>query len=161
MEALAEWLRSRLPPEPSRPAVVHGDFKLDNVVLASDDPRRTRSRCSTGRWRPWAIHLSTSASSWPTGFLWALRGEADALSTVTDRPGWLPRDEGLARYEAVSGRDCAASGSTRLSLCSSWPSSFSRFTSGTSAGRPTTLDSPHRGPGSSVWRIGRLVAALG
>jgi aminoglycoside phosphotransferase (APT) family kinase protein len=24
---------------------------------------------------------------------------------VTDRPGWLPRDEVLARYEAVSGRD--------------------------------------------------------
>src|SRR5262249_3192150 len=36
METLATWLRARIPGEPARPSVVHGDFKLDNVML---DPR--------------------------------------------------------------------------------------------------------------------------
>ena len=40
MEALARWLLESLPPNPSRPAVVHGDFKLDNVMLDPADPTR-------------------------------------------------------------------------------------------------------------------------
>jgi aminoglycoside phosphotransferase (APT) family kinase protein len=104
MEALAEWLRNRLPPEPSRPSVVHGDFKLDNVVLASDDPRRLVAVLD---WEMAAlgdplVDVGIFLAYWvPLG----APGEADALSTVTDRPGWLPRDEVLGRYEAVSGRD--------------------------------------------------------
>src|SRR5262245_50684213 len=37
MDALAEWLIRRLPPDPLRPTVLHGDFKLDNVMLDADD----------------------------------------------------------------------------------------------------------------------------
>src|SRR5258705_487215 len=40
MDALAEWLRAHLPRDPPRPSVVHGDFKLDNVMLDSDDVGR-------------------------------------------------------------------------------------------------------------------------
>src|SRR5437867_10713455 len=36
MDALATWLREHLPPEPT-PAIVHGDFKLDNVMLDPED----------------------------------------------------------------------------------------------------------------------------
>ena len=45
---LATWLRERLPPDPVPPSVVHGDFKLDNVLLDPLDPAAS-SRCSTGR----------------------------------------------------------------------------------------------------------------
>src|SRR5205085_5841328 len=37
MEAIAEWLSARLPPDPVRPAIVHGDFKLDNLMLDASD----------------------------------------------------------------------------------------------------------------------------
>src|SRR5262249_46094126 len=37
MDALAAWLRDRLPPDAAPPAVVHGDFKLDNVMLDASD----------------------------------------------------------------------------------------------------------------------------
>src|SRR5262249_4129228 len=40
MEAVAAWLKSRLPTDPRRAGVVHGDFKLDNVIVDSADPRR-------------------------------------------------------------------------------------------------------------------------
>src|SRR4051812_24487140 len=37
MDALSAWLRERLPPDPATPSVVHGDFKLDNVMLSAAD----------------------------------------------------------------------------------------------------------------------------
>jgi aminoglycoside phosphotransferase (APT) family kinase protein len=37
MEALAAWLPAQLPPNPVVPAVVHGDFKLDNLMLDASD----------------------------------------------------------------------------------------------------------------------------
>jgi aminoglycoside phosphotransferase (APT) family kinase protein len=37
MDHLSAWLQSHLPPDPPVPSVVHGDFKLDNVMLAADD----------------------------------------------------------------------------------------------------------------------------
>src|SRR5262249_38382602 len=40
MDALADWLLRRRPPDPDRPTVVHGDFKLDNVMLDAGDLAR-------------------------------------------------------------------------------------------------------------------------
>src|SRR5262249_41019083 len=40
MDQLAAWLRDRLPPDPPKASVVHGDFKLDNVMLDDGDPGR-------------------------------------------------------------------------------------------------------------------------
>jgi aminoglycoside phosphotransferase (APT) family kinase protein len=37
MDALASWLADRLPCDPLRPTMVHGDFKLDNVMLSQQD----------------------------------------------------------------------------------------------------------------------------
>jgi aminoglycoside phosphotransferase (APT) family kinase protein len=67
MEALAGWLRQQMPPDPDRPTVVHGDFKLDN----RSEPLEHR----------------------------------DALTSITDRPGWFTRGEIVERYGRCSGRD--------------------------------------------------------
>src|ERR1700720_3671943 len=40
MDMLAAWLSERLPPDPPRPTLVHGDFKLDNVMLDASDVGR-------------------------------------------------------------------------------------------------------------------------
>jgi aminoglycoside phosphotransferase (APT) family kinase protein len=38
MDRLIEWLPAHLPPE-GPPAIVHGDFRLDNLMFAHDEPR--------------------------------------------------------------------------------------------------------------------------
>jgi aminoglycoside phosphotransferase (APT) family kinase protein len=38
MDRLIAWLPERVPPT-SRPALVHGDYRLDNLILAHDQPR--------------------------------------------------------------------------------------------------------------------------
>ena len=37
MERLIDWLPAHLPP-PQRPRIVHGDYRLDNIILAPDAP---------------------------------------------------------------------------------------------------------------------------
>jgi aminoglycoside phosphotransferase (APT) family kinase protein len=104
MDLVAEWLAARLPPDPVRPAVVHGDFKLDNVMLDAADPARVVAvldweMCALGD--P-LVDVGIFLGYWvPTPGA----GERDALSTVTDRPGWLSRDAVLERYAVQSGRD--------------------------------------------------------
>ena len=103
METLAEWLLAHLPPEPEKPAVVHGDFKLDNVMLDESDLSRLVAvfdweMCALGD--P-LIDVGILLAYWtrvePAGH--------DALTTITDRPGWFTREEIVERYAARSGRD--------------------------------------------------------
>ncbi len=39
LEALLQWLAKSLPPEPARPSLVHGDYRLDNLMLHTREPR--------------------------------------------------------------------------------------------------------------------------
>jgi len=104
MDWLADWLRDRLPPEPRRPAVVHGDFKLDNVMLAPTDVAQVVAVLD---WEMSAlgdplIDLGILLAYWaPT----APPLERDALTTVTHRPGYFTRDEIVDRYASRSGAD--------------------------------------------------------
>ena len=107
MEALASWLSSRLPPEPVQPAVVHGDFKLDNVLL---DPLDLGRLVAVFDWEMSAlgdplVDLGIFLAYWsPT----APPLQQDALTTVTHRPGYLSKDQIVDRYAARSGRDVSA-----------------------------------------------------
>jgi aminoglycoside phosphotransferase (APT) family kinase protein len=104
MDALGDYLRAHLPPDPVRPSVVHGDFKLDNVMLAPDDVGRI---VAVFDWEMSAlgdplVDVGILLTYWaPT----APPQQRDALTTVTDRPGYLSTSEIVDRYAARSGRD--------------------------------------------------------
>jgi aminoglycoside phosphotransferase (APT) family kinase protein len=106
MDALAEWLRAQLPPDPDRPTVVHGDFKLDNVMLDGTDLGHP---IAVFDWEMSAlgdplIDLGIYLAYWTHAK--PVRGP-DALSSVTDRPGWFTRDQIVERYAKQTGRDLA------------------------------------------------------
>jgi len=104
MDDVAAWLAGRIPPDPARPAIVHGDFKLDNLLLDPLDPSRILA----------VFDWEMSALGDPLmdlGFLivhWTPTGppaDGDALAPVTERPGWFTREEIVERYADRSGRD--------------------------------------------------------
>jgi len=102
MDMLAAWLTAHLPSDPARPALVHGDFKLDNVMLAADDPGRI---VGVFDWEMSAvgdplIDLGILLCYWVHT---AKATQRDALTSVTNRPGWFTRDEILERYAAQTG----------------------------------------------------------
>ncbi|MDA8746723.1 phosphotransferase family protein [Litoreibacter sp.] len=39
MDRLMDWLKAHLPPDDGQIALVHGDYRLDNMIFASDAPR--------------------------------------------------------------------------------------------------------------------------
>ena len=103
MESLAAWLEQHTPADPARPSLVHGDYKLDNVMLDATAPEKLVG----------VFDWEMSAVGDPlvdVGILlcyWvhvAAAGD-DAIATVTTRPGWFGREEILARYASRSGRD--------------------------------------------------------
>jgi aminoglycoside phosphotransferase (APT) family kinase protein len=104
MDALAEWLRAHLPADPATPSVVHGDFKLDNIMLDSDDVGRI---VAVFDWEMSAlgdplVDLGILLAYWsPT----APPAQRDALTTITHRPGYFTPADVVERYAARSGRD--------------------------------------------------------
>src|SRR5205085_281180 len=104
MDALAAWLDARLPLEPRRPTLVHGDFKLDNVMLDARDVGRI---VAVFDWEMSAVgdplvDLGILLCYWvhiATGT------QRDAVTSVTNRAGWFTRAELLERYGARTGFD--------------------------------------------------------
>lgn len=99
MEALASWLAVNLPGDSQPPALVHGDFKLDNVMLDAADPGRI---VAVFDWEMTAVgdplvDLGILLCYWVHT---ATAVQRDALTSVTNRPGWFTREEILERYEA-------------------------------------------------------------
>ena len=104
MDALATWLSERLPPDAPRPTLVHGDFKLDNVMLDALDVGRIVGvfdwemaalgdpLVDLGILLCYWVHTSTPA-------------QQDSVTTVTHREGWFTRAEILERYGARTGFD--------------------------------------------------------
>jgi aminoglycoside phosphotransferase (APT) family kinase protein len=107
MDALVEWLRVHLPPDPVVPSIVHGDFKLDNVMLDENDLGRI---VAVFDWEMSAlgdplVDLGILLAYWsPT----SPPEQRDALTTVTHKPGYLTPTELVDRYERRSGRDVSA-----------------------------------------------------
>jgi aminoglycoside phosphotransferase (APT) family kinase protein len=107
MDALADWLLARLPPDPRVPTIVHGDFKLDNVMF---DPGDVGRIVAIFDWEMSAlgdplVDVGILLAYWSST---SPPDQRDALTAVTDRPGYLTRDEVVERYAARSGRDLSA-----------------------------------------------------
>jgi len=107
MESLATWLEERVPDDPPRASLVHGDYKLDNIMLDAETPEKLVG----------VFDWEMSAIGDPlvdVGILlcyWVHTASADgAIGGVTARPGWFTRDELLERYAARSGRSLHAIG---------------------------------------------------
>jgi aminoglycoside phosphotransferase (APT) family kinase protein len=97
MDMLAAWLTAHLPSDPARPTLVHGDFKLDNVMLNAGEPGRIVGvfdweMCAVGD--P-LVDLGILLCYWVHT---ATASQRDALNSVTNRPGWFTREEILERY---------------------------------------------------------------
>jgi len=97
MDALALWLVERLPGEPPRPTMVHGDFKLDNVMLSQDNIGRV---VAVFDWEMSAvgdplIDLGILLAYWVHV---SVASQQDVVASVTQLPGWFTRSEVLERY---------------------------------------------------------------
>ncbi|HVF57754.1 MAG TPA: phosphotransferase family protein [Pyrinomonadaceae bacterium] len=104
MDALAAWLDARLPPAPLRPTLVHGDFKLDNVMLDGEDVGRV---VGVFDWEMAAVgdplvDLGIMLGYWVHASTAAAR---DSVAPVTNREGWFTRAEILERYGSRTGFD--------------------------------------------------------
>lgn len=104
MDAVAMWLAAHQPPDTLEPTVVHGDFKLDNVLIDPLDPSHIVAVLD---WEMAAlgdplVDLGIMLAYWTPV---EETGQPDALSTVTGRPGYLSRNDLVARYADRSGRD--------------------------------------------------------
>jgi aminoglycoside phosphotransferase (APT) family kinase protein len=107
MDALAAWLAGRIPPETDSPALVHGDYKLDNVMLDYAVPDRIGAVLD---WEMAAVgdplvDLGIILCYWVHV---AGASSDSALATVTTRPGWFSRQQILERYAARSPRKLEA-----------------------------------------------------
>ena len=97
MNALSEWLLERLPPDPIRPTLLHGDYKLDNIMLDEHDLGKL---VAVFDWEMSAVgdplvDLGIFLAYWVHT---APAAQGDSLAAVTTKPGWFTRDEVLERY---------------------------------------------------------------
>ena len=108
VEEVGEWLRANLPESPPS-TIVHGDYRLGNVMLAPEAPPRL---VAIFDWE-----LSTIGDPLAdVGYLTVTWAEPDdpadisfsRLSAATRRAGFLTREEIVARYEERSGRPVPA-----------------------------------------------------
>lgn len=104
MNALAAWLIKRLPLDAQRPTLVHGDFKLDNVMLDAKDVGKIVGvfdwemsaigdpLVDLGIFLCYWVHASTAA-------------QYDSIASITRREGYFTREEIIENYAAKTDFD--------------------------------------------------------
>jgi aminoglycoside phosphotransferase (APT) family kinase protein len=101
MEWLAQWLGERIPSDPIHPTLVHGDYKLDNVML---DPGEHSRLIGVFDWEMAAIGDPLVDLGIVLAYWVHTASDHESMPAVTKRPGWYGREEILARYVERSGR---------------------------------------------------------
>ncbi|MCW2998791.1 MAG: phosphotransferase family protein [Solirubrobacterales bacterium] len=103
VERVGQWLADNLP-ETEQATIVHGDFRLGNVMFEKTSPSRLNAifdweMCTIG---------DPLADVGYLCMMWSQKGDPDtglaALNQVTRADGFLTREELVARYEERSGR---------------------------------------------------------
>ena len=101
VDELARRLRAALP-ESGPPTIVHGDYRLDNTMMALDDPGRIVAVLD------WEMSTLGDPLT-DLGLFLLYWGQADAQviatgAAINTQAGFMTRDQVVARYAAVSGR---------------------------------------------------------
>ncbi len=102
-ESVMAWLQEKMPGEADRPCIVHNDYKLDNVVLAVENPLKIIGVLD---WEMATIgdplmDLGSSLAYWVQA---DDPPEFQAIRMMpTDMPGAMTREELVRRYEEKSG----------------------------------------------------------
>jgi aminoglycoside phosphotransferase (APT) family kinase protein len=101
IDELARRLATAVP-ESGPPTLVHGDYRLDNTILRADDPGRIAGVLD---WEMATLgdpltDLGLFLLYWDQSDA-TIAGSTEAVGSL---PGFLPRDEIVARYAARSGR---------------------------------------------------------
>jgi aminoglycoside phosphotransferase (APT) family kinase protein len=101
VDELARRLRAALPVS-GPPTIVHGDYRLDNTMMAADDPGRIVAVLD------WEMStLGDPLADLGLFLLYWGRADAQVIATgeaIGTQPGFLSRDEIVERYARVSGR---------------------------------------------------------
>jgi aminoglycoside phosphotransferase (APT) family kinase protein len=104
IDELARRLRAALPESPA-PTIVHGDYRLDNTMLAPGDPGRIVAVLD------WEMAtLGDPLADLGLFLIYWARDEAqtgNVGATISPRSGFFSRDEIVERYAKQSGRDVA------------------------------------------------------
>ena len=100
MDHVIEWLEEHLPPS-SPPAIVHNDYKLDNVMLTSNRVTAVLDWEMTTLGDPRA-DLGLTLAYW----CWVNRPHVRTagIPALTLEPGWFTRSQLLERYEQQTGQ---------------------------------------------------------
>lgn len=106
-DVLRDWLAETLP-DPVTPAVVHGDYKLDNVIVAGGAGAGADNAPRVAAIVDWEMATVGDPRA-DLGYLmsfWMQEGEELPWhEVVTDRPGFPTRAEMVARWEERTERD--------------------------------------------------------
>lgn len=104
MWGVKAWLEEHLPESPPS-VIVHGDYKLDNVMYGPASPARL---VAIFDWEMSTIGDPLADVGWMISY-WREPGDPEdplhtALAAVGSGEGFMPRRELLARYEELTGR---------------------------------------------------------
>ncbi|MGF1618974.1 MAG: phosphotransferase family protein [Acidimicrobiia bacterium] len=101
-DEVAAWLRDRIPESPA-PALIHNDWRLDNMAVKPDDP----GKCAAVYDWDMATCGDPLADLGTLMATWYDPGEApSSLNPMpTSAPGWMSRADAIERYAQHSGRD--------------------------------------------------------
>src|SRR5262245_9136017 len=107
MEPVMLWLADHLPPD-SSPAVIHNDFKFDNLVLDPDDMTRVTAVLD---WEMSTLGDPLMDLGTTLGY-WVEASDPEPLQRAavgpTMQPGSLSRRELVDSYEQLSGREVSS-----------------------------------------------------
>jgi aminoglycoside phosphotransferase (APT) family kinase protein len=103
LEAVADWLEANQPSDVAQPSIVHGDYKLDNVLFSQEASPRLLAVVD---WELSTLGDPLADLGWLLAF-WREPGdpppEVRVLPRVTELPGFSTRAELAARYAERTG----------------------------------------------------------
>ena len=109
LEALGEWLRAQVPTSPAT-TIVHGDYKLDNVIFRGDSTEGEPTDLVTILdWEMSTLGDPLADLGWMVSF-WREAGDETGdvfarTTRVTELPGFRSRGELVERYASATGRN--------------------------------------------------------